>query len=398
MDSLSQFRTLDELIRALDKERKLLFELFEMRKTTSLRTDMAMEYVEYKRERIQYLIDYGIIHETGNFVELESVYLQFFEEVLDVNEEISIESVRDAISAFKEQIQYYLTESNEQRKYHYQNQVRQLLRKTGLRTLKNVIDLKRNVETAYKQEPNYIIKRQRLNNLDQKSESIKVLIRECEKLLDTEIFFTIVADPEMERTKQDVLADFSEAFHNLLEIDKQTIIYLNQIEQQNKLYKKIRQIKYLKDQHRWTADTNVRQVVGEINPVWMEKRPYYPTRLSLELLRSSDEMATLLQKVAATNHIRQKARSLAEAFSADEMEEHNVEIAVVNPNEVWNAFAASSYDLFSFILQYNYPMKRTISDHLTLFCQIAVTHPAECRITETYKSFQNIEYPLIYAK
>ena len=79
MDTLSQFRTLDELIRALDKERKLLFELFEMRKSVSLRTDMAMEYVEYKRERIQYLIDYGIIHETGNFIELESVYLQFFE-------------------------------------------------------------------------------------------------------------------------------------------------------------------------------------------------------------------------------------------------------------------------------------------------------------------------------
>lgn len=398
MDTQTQFRTLEELVRALDKERKLLFELFEMRKTSALRTDMAMEYVEYKRERIQYLIDYGIIHETGNFIELESVYLQFFEEVLDVNEEISIESVRDALSAFREQIQYYLAETNEQRKYHYQNQVRQLLRKTGLKTLKNVIDLKRNVETAYKQEPNYTIKKQRLNNLDQKSQSIKALIKECENLIDTQMFFTIVADPEMEHTKQDVLADFSEAYHNLLEIDKQIIVYLNQIEQQNRLYKKIRRIKYLKDQHRWQADTNVRQVIGDISPVWMESRPYYTIRLSLDLLRSSDEMAALLQKVASTSHIRQRARQLADAFTPEELDSHRTEIQMVNPNEVWNAFSASSYDLFRFLLQYNYPMERTLADHLTLFCQIAVMHPSECRITNTYQSYQNIEYPLIYAK
>lgn len=399
MDTLSQFRTLDELIRALDKERKLLFELFEMRKSVSMRSDMAMEYVEYRRERIQYLIDYGVIHETGNFIELESVYLQFFEEVLDVNEEINIEGVRDAIASLKEQIQYYLAESNEQRRYHYQHQVRQLLRKTGLKTLKNVIDLKRNVESAYKQEPNYAIKKQRLGNLDKKSESVKTLIRECEKLIENEsVFFSMVADPEMERTRINVQADFTESFHNLLQIDKQIIIYLNQIEQQNKLCKKIRRIKYLKDQYRWIADTNVRQVLDEMNPVWMENRPYNITRLSLDTLRSSDEMAALLQKVASTEHIRQQSRTIAEAFSGEEMAEHTAELPLINPNEVWNAFAASSYDLFNFVLQYDYPMGRTLSDHLTLFCQLAVMHPSECKITNKYNRYQNIEYPLIYAK
>lgn len=399
MDTLSQFRTLDELIRALDKERKLLFELFEMRKSVSMRLDMAMEYVEYRRERIQYLIDYGIIHETGNFIELESVYMQFFEEVLDVNEEINIESVRDAIAALKEQIQYYMAESNEQRRYHYQHLVRQQLRKTGLKTLKNVIDLKRNVESAYKQEPNYAIKKQRLSNLDKKSESIKTLIRECEKLIEQEsVFFSVVADPEMERTRINVQADFTESFHNVLEIDKQIIIYLNQIEQQNKLCKKIRRIKYLKDQYRWNADTNVRRILNEMNPIWMENRPYNITRLSLEDLRSSDELAALLQKVASSAHIRQQSRTSADALSPEELTEHITDIEILNITEVWNAFAASSYDLFSFILQYEYPMKRTLAEHLTLFCQIVVTHPTECKINNQYKIYKNIEYPLIYAK
>ena len=176
MDSLSHFRTIDELVKRLDKERLLLGQMFYKRKTLSLSEEEALDLVNHERERIRYLIDYGVIHESGNFMELESVYLQFFEEVLDVNEEISIASVRECIETLRENINYFQTEKNEQRKYYYQSQIRQLLRKTGLRTLKNVIDLKRNVDTAYKQEPNYEIKKLKLQSLDEKKESIQSLI------------------------------------------------------------------------------------------------------------------------------------------------------------------------------------------------------------------------------
>lgn len=399
MDSLSHFRTIDELVKRLDKERLLLGQMFYKRKTLSLSEEEALDLVNHERERIRYLIDYGVIHESGNFMELESVYLQFFEEVLDVNEEISIASVRECIETLRENINYFQTEKNEQRKYYYQSQIRQLLRKTGLRTLKNVIDLKRNVDTAYKQEPNYEIKKLKLQSLDEKKKSIQSLIDECEKLMDNErVFFTFGADPQMQRTIQDVKNDFNEVSHNLLDIEKQIIVYLNLIEEQNRLFKKIRRLKYLSDQLTITEDTNIQQVLKTIHPLWMENRPYSKMRLSLERLRGSDDMAVLIRKVAQNNGVRKQSRTSASPLTSEDLEEHAVPFDDINPTELWYAFRAGGKDLFAFILGYDYKKKRTIDQHAVLFCQLVVQHTDDCIITDNYATYQNLEYPIVYAK
>ena len=87
---MNSFRSIDELIQALSREKTLLKEMFAKRKTLSFRLDLAETLVDYKMSRIQYLVDYGVIRDNGNFLELEDVYLKFFEEVLKVNEEINL--------------------------------------------------------------------------------------------------------------------------------------------------------------------------------------------------------------------------------------------------------------------------------------------------------------------
>ena len=54
--------------------------------------------------------------------------------------------------------------------------------------------------------------------------------------------------------------------------------------------------------------------------------------------------------------------------------------------------------LFDFILRYDYKAKRDIEDHAALFCQLVISHPEECRMTGKYAIYQDIEYPIIYAK
>ena len=104
MEILSHFRTIEELVKVLDREKVLFRDMFERRKSLAYRTDFAMELVDYRRERIQYLIDHGIIHENGDFLEMEDVYVQFFEEVLDMNEEISVSNVKEYLDSLKENI------------------------------------------------------------------------------------------------------------------------------------------------------------------------------------------------------------------------------------------------------------------------------------------------------
>lgn len=397
-DILSHFRSIEELVKMLDREKVLFRDMFERRKSLAYRKEFALEVVDYRRERIQYLIDHGVIHENGDFLEIEDVYVRFFEDVLDMNEEISVASVREYIDLLRENINYYLQETNEHRKYQYQGNVRKILRKIGLRTLKNVVDLKRNVDVAFKQEPNYKIKMSRLTNLDEKRKGVKVLMQECEKMLDGEVvFFKMTIDPEMQRTCMDVRNDFTEADHNLLEIEHQIIDYINQIEQQSALLKKIRKLKYLKDQLTWREDSNVERMLEDDNPVWMEKRPYNKVFLSLDMLKSNEEAYAIIRKVACKNNIRRLSRTEADPIDAEFLKGETENVTMINTTEMWNAFKAQGNHLFAFIRDYPYRFERTLSDHIILYCQMATQHSDELRITEEYESYENIEYAIIYA-
>ena len=389
MDILTHFRSIEELTKMLSREQRLLSEMFEKRKLMKFPLGLAIDLVGGNEQRLRKLVDYGVLVESGNAVEIESDYLNFFEEVLNVNEEISVLSVQECINTLKENIGYFLQETNPNRKAGYQDSVRQLLKKTGFRTLKNVVDLKRNMDNAYKQEPNYIIKKKKLQNLDEKSHSIRVMIRECEKLMDNEhAFFIMANDPHMAKTCSDVKHDFVEAYHALMEIDRQIISYINQIDLQNQLYKKIRKLKY----------TNLVKVLEERNPLWMESRQYNKIRLSLEMLRENDQVVKLLRRIAERNGIQKTARTEAGPLAEEDLQEHIRQLKEVDSAEVWNAFLASSYNLFEFILKYDYKVKRSIEEHATLFCQLVILHPDECRITGEYAIYQDIEYPIIYAK
>lgn len=398
METLSHFRTIEELVKVLDREKTLFRDMFERRKSLAYRTDIAMEVVDYRRERIQYLIDHGVIHENGDFLEMEDVYIQFFEEVLDMNEEISVSSVKEYLDSLKENINYYLQETNENRKNQYQSNVRKTLRRIGLRTLKNIIDLKRNVDTAYKQEPNYKIKKSRLANLDEKRKGIKVLIKECEMMMESEgVFFKMAADPEMQRTTMNVRNDFTEADHNLLEIEHQIIDYINQIEQQSLLFKKIRKLKYLKDQLTWREDTNIVRIIEGKNPLWMEKRPYNRIFLSLDMLRGSEEAYSIIRKIAGRTIVRRLARTEADPLDETYMHDSIEEVNAVNMTELWNAFKAQGNHLFAFIKDYSYKQQHTLGDYIILYCQMATLHSEELRITDDYEQYDKIEYALIYA-
>lgn len=399
MESFNHFRTIEELTKTLSKENELLSQMFEKRKLLKFSPTLALELVNGNENRLKKLLEYGVIVENGNSLEIESDYLNFFEDILNVNEEISVLSVQECINTLKEQIGYFLQETNVNRKVTYQDAVRQLLKKTGFRTLRNVVDLKRNMDDTYKQEPNYAIKIKKLNVLDEKSKSIRSMIRECENLLKNEkAFFIMANDPNMAKTCSDVRHDFSEAYYALMEIEKQKIVYINQIEQQNRLYRKIRKLKYLQDQYTIKEETNLQNILETINPLWMEPRTYSKLRLSIEMLQQNDQAAALLRKIAERNGIRKTARMEAGPLSPDDLEEHIQEIPDINPDEVWNGFKASGHSLFDYILRYDYKTERGIMDHAALFCQLVILHSDQCRITGAYATYKDIEYPIIYAK
>lgn len=402
METISHFHTLDELIRALDRERKLLGGLFQDRKRLSFRYDLARELASRRDESLDFLRRFGVIRDNGDFIELEDVYMKFFEDVLEVNEEINVASVKESIGNLNAAIDYYQSENSPSRKYGYLKDVRRILRNIALTTLRNVIDLKRNIDNTYKNEPTFAVKKKKLVHLDEKRKDIAALINECEKVIDEKqsTFFMVAMDVQLRDTVTDVKLQLREVYHNLLELDRQIINYLNLIEYQNRLFEKVQKLKYLRDQMLLETNTDIKAKMATRNPVWMEPRPRYPLKVSLTMLRTSDIGLKILQDVAkGKGNDRLRKGNLAEPLTEDELSEQQQVLQMVDVQEVKTAFMASGDNLFHFVMSYSaYRKPMTDEEKLVLFCQIAAQYLDELSISEEYRSYQNIEYPLIYPK
>lgn len=402
MDAASHFHSLEELIRALDRERKLLYALFQDRKRLSFRYNLAKELATKKDESLEFLRRFGIIHENGDFVEMEDVYLKFFEEVLEVNEEINVASVKESIGSLNAAIDYYQSEKNATRKWGYLKDVKRILRNIALTTLRNVIDLKRNIDNTYKNEPTFVVKKKKLVHLDEKRKDIAALINECEKVIDEKqaTFFLVAMDVELKDTVTDVKLQLKEVYHNLLELDRKIINYLNLIEYQNRLFEKVQKLKYLRDQMLLETNTDIKAKMDARNPVWMEPRPRYTLKVSLSILRTTDTGLKILQDVAkGKSNDRLRKGNLAEPLTKEELTEQQKVLQTVDVREVKTAFMASGDNLFHFVMNYSgYRKQMADEEKLVLFCQIAAQYHDELVISEEYGRHDNIEFPFIYPK
>ena len=393
---MAAFRNIDELIRTLDREKLLLKEMFEKRKALSYRQEDALSLLDYKLERLKHLIDSGVILSNGDFLELEEVYLKFFEDVLQVNEQIDVASVAQIISQLKDTIEYYLKENNEERRRGYLREARYQLRNIGLRAIRSVIDLKRNVDNTYKNEPNFQIKKAKLEKLDQKRYSIKTLIDSTERLIDKEesTFFSAAMDVQMRNIITDVRTELIESAHNLIEIERQIINYLNLIDKQNKFIGKIRKIKYLKDQFTITDSTDILNLLSRRNPVWIVPQVGYRIKPSLDYLRTSDEAPSLLSQLSLKN--RNIVSIGAPAIPQEYLNNEAQTIESIDHTGIKNSFLAQSNDLHTFIFRYDFHRDVSLMDRMLLFCQIAAEFSDQMDFTGEMVLRDDYKYMTIY--
>ena len=204
--------------------------MFNKRKTVAIRYDDAVDTLDGDENKLRFLISHGIIEQADNTLELNDNYLRFFENVLEVNEDINVESVRQYIGRLQLNIESYLAADSDQRRRQFLREIRHTLRSIDQTTHRNIIDLKRNVENTYKQEPNYRLKKIRLGDFDRKSRDISELIKQTEQLTDRQtVFFRTAMDALLQQTVHDVARGLSESAHALIDIQKQIIDYLNRI-------------------------------------------------------------------------------------------------------------------------------------------------------------------------
>jgi len=398
MDSFSNIK---ELLSALYRERELLTEMFKMRKSASYKYEYALDLVNNDDTRIQYLMCRSVIRQNGSSLEIDDQFLQFFEQLLEANEEINTSYINENLEKITQNIDYYFNETNEQRKYQYLRTIKNTFRKTGTITLRNVVYLKRNIDNTFKNEPNYKNKRAKLLHLDSKRKNIVQLISETEGLLtaDKQTFFKTATDEELNRIVVQLKIQLGKCTHNLIEIEKQIIDFLNQIQFQSSVIEKLRVIKYLKDQFTLETNTDFRSVLSENDSVIFESNPAYPLKLSLEFLQSDEDAFTSILKIAKRmkSGINLK-RPVAEKISDEYLETVVQEEIQINLEEVKNGFMASGYDLFDFVLRYNFAKEVSFEERVTIYCQLVSQYENIFEITDKSEERRDVEVAMIYPK
>ena len=391
---MNAFRDIDALLRMIAREKEILKYLFTGRKAPSLRREEALEhFLSQDGRRLDYLLEHGVIREAEGFLVLEDTYLRFFEEVLEVNEEINVASVRQHMDALSENVDLWLTAGTQVQKGRFMAEVVRILRNIGLSTQRNVIDLKRNIDSTYKNERDYALKRKRLEQLDVKREDIALLVKEAERVMGErpQGFFGDVAG--------EVKRQLTEAYHNLLELDRQIIRYLNKIEAEQKLVEKVRRVKYLKDQLVWERQTDVLFVLQTHRYAFLEKRPKYGCLPSLEAVTgSADGLAALKDANTALRHPALKVKTVGLPLTAEDLSREPAVRDELSTWELRSAFLGSSQDFMSFIEGYRFTAPVAPEDRLTLFCRIASEYPEDLRIGPEIAESATYCYPLIYAR
>lgn len=399
---MKTFSSIKELLALLSREQKLLTEIFEKRKQLSYKYDYALEVVDYNTDKIQALVEYAVLRENGPYLELDDQYLQFFEQILEVNEEINVSYISENLQAIRQNITYYLKEHSESRKYSYLRTIKSALRKTGIIAIRNVVDLKRNIDNTFKNEPNYKIKKVKLEHLDLKRGDITMLVDATEKLVSGEeeqTFFTVAADEELRQVIVKLKLQLNDCRHNLIEIQNQVIEFINQIRYQSGLVEKLRQLKYLKDQFELRSKTDILQVLEVNNAVVFEPNPMYPLKLSLEQLQNDCQVLDVVRKVASRMKTGAKVKQpLADHDLEAYLKPDTEEMKQVNLEEVRNSFLAGSNNLFDFLQTYDFGTYLTFEERLTVYCQLISQFDTQFELTDQYQRCQDTEYLLIYPK
>lgn len=395
--TMQSFLNLKDLIRALANSEALITALFE-RRNTSIRWEDALALVDERAEKLEQLKDRGLLQQHGDLLELDERFQDFFEQVLEINIEVNTAYIRESIESLQNNIQYYLNEKSSSRKTYYLRKVKVDLRKLYKGAWRNTLDLRRNIEDTYKIEPNYKNKIAKLASYDKKAADIQSLISVAEAICfeKEKLFFAQATDDELNRIKWELRSTFSDTRHQLVEIQRQVINYLNQARRQSQLIEKLRKVKFLKDQFELKENSSLLAMLNERNDLLFETRPAYRLRLSISLLQT-DYGRELIQKARSARNERTKLkRKLAGAFTAEDLENEKSESGFLNLDEIKNGFVASGRELLDFLLQYDLPDNPDFDQRLTLYCKMIALFPREIAVSDDYKLLNGVEYALAF--
>lgn len=393
---MPKYDKIDELITDLNRHKKLLSALFDGR-MSSVQEEAVLELMEGDGDKLERLAAYGLLVRAKGQVSLESRLQSFFEEYLEVDETVHVLYIQEHLDKIKELKSYYLKETHMVRKEPYLLRIKKHLRSIIRVTLLNVKTLRNNTDETYKAEANFEVKKEKLSNIRSQRDQLEGVIKAVERLLEDELFFRTAVDDELLMLVHQLKVTLHESYHNLIEIQRQVITYLNQIEKRVQVVEKVLRLKLLRDKHYLKQQTDFYELAARIGDLPLTGGDVFRTRLSVSVLQEEEEMQQLVLKVRERLR-NQKAFALnvagempEAALQADDQRESSVDLSALR-----TIFMGKNQDLFTFVLQHRFKQEVSERERIRYYCRMASLFESDFLFTDQTALHQQMEYALIY--
>jgi hypothetical protein len=329
---------------------------------------------DISEEQYRKLVSLDILFEYENVVSLNEAVVSMFEDFMEIGE-VTPGFINDYINELKRHIRFY----QEAREMRLLRSIKKYLKRINSTLTREIIKLQKNVDDTYKNEGNYRVKLQKLEDYREKRDTIIDFIKQTSAIVDeTRVLFNITNDTELFGIVSSLKSSLIENLDFLIEIQTDITDFINKIQFQLDVYKKAQRLKEVKDHGALHYKTNFREIVGTINAIKHNGHKTPKTKIPIEFLYS-DEGHVLCKRIAEKYKItRLMVRGVADKMSVnfkDKGLEQNIKLDTEKLVERF--LDQTKQNLFEYLIEYKFPKAIghvTFEDRLSLFVEIAMEY------------------------
>lgn len=328
-------------------------------------------------EQYRKLVSLEILYEYENIVSLNDAVVAMFEDFMEIGE-VTPGFINDYINELKRHISFY----QEAREMRFLRSIKKYLKRINSTLTREIIKLQKNVDDTYKNESNYRIKLQKLEDYREKRDSIIQFIKKTTEVIDeTRVLFNLTNDSELFGIVSSLKISLIENLDFLIEIQTDITDFINKIQFQLDVYKKAQQLKEIKDHGQLHFKTNFSEIVKGINTLKHNGHKTPKTKIAIDFLYT-DDGHVLCKRISEKYKItRLMVRGLADKMAGNFKDKGLEQQIKLDTEKLVERFLVQSkLNLFEYLMDYKFPKAiGTVSfeDRLSLFVEIAMEYQTQ---------------------
>lgn len=362
----------NDILSQLYQHRSVVEFLFANRENITVNELLARE--DISQEHFQKLKSLDLIYEYENIVSLNDAVVAMFEDFMEIGE-VTPGFINDYLNELTRHIRFY----QEAREMRFLRSIKKYLKRINATLTREIIKLQKNVDDTYKNESNYRIKLQKLEDYREKRDTIIDFIKRTTDIVEeTRGLFGLTNDSELYGIVNTLKASLIENLDYLIEIQTDITDFINKIQFQLDVYIKAQKLKEIKDHGALHFKTNFNEIVASINTIRYNGIKTPKTKIAVDYLYT-DDGHVLCKKISEKYKLtRLMVRGLADRMGSNFKEKGLEQQIKLDTEKLVERFLGQTKsNLFEYLMDYKFPKaigNVTFEERLSLFVEIAMEY------------------------